>query len=224
MNSAPGKGVFAKLLARLPRRLTDARYTALAKHIEQRASVASLEAHAYVVHRLAAFRKVPAEAIEARALLASQEAKAYADDAVHSLSMALRGMAKVLARINRRINALETAQSETRGEILDLTQALQGLEKALADRSPLLTGDFEVLSLRIDESAEIGRTAQKRVGKIDDDFLNLSTDFVGLETALREIDTRLNALIRHTDMPAPAHTHGLRPPTSTDVMSARLKK
>lgn len=164
MNLAPESGAVAKLVARL-------RYAALAKHIEQRAYAASLKAHAYVVHRIAAFRKIPAEAIEARALLASQEAKAYADEAVHSLSMALRGMTKVLAGINRRIDTLEAAQSETRREILDL-----------------------------------------------------STDVVDVETALREIDAQLGALMRHTDMPVPPHTHGRRPPISTDSRSARPKK
>ncbi|MFC4256569.1 hypothetical protein GRI97_09420 [Altererythrobacter xixiisoli] len=170
------------------------------KHIEQRVYAAALKAHTYVAHRITAFRIVPAEAIEARALLASQEAKAYADDAVHSLSMALRGMAKVMAGMNQRIDTLEAVHSETREEILNLARAVQGLEKAFAGRA--MENLEEALAER-------------------DGLLDIKTDIVGLETGLRELDARLGALMRHTDMPA--HTHGLRPPTSTDVTSARLE-
>ena len=130
MSPSPQIGAFARLMAGLRRCLSKIRHIARARHIEQFAYVAPLRAQAYVVRRLAAFRKIPAEAIEARALLASQEAKAYADDAVHSLSMALRSMAKILAGTNRRIETLEAAQSEIRDDIREL---VVGVEAALRE-------------------------------------------------------------------------------------------
>jgi chromosome segregation ATPase len=223
-------GAFGRSLGRMVRR-PSADHRALARRIEERANFVSAEAHAYVDHRISAFKGLPAETdrqIEARARLASQEAKAYADDAIHSLSMALRAVTKVLAGATRRIDAFETGQSEMNARLValdeSLAQATGRLETALEHRSRSFDDTLGTFAVRIDESAETSRQAQERIGKINDGFLDLGNDVAGVETALREIDAQLARLMREADLPGRAQAGGLRAPTAADVASARAKK
>ncbi|MEN3749283.1 hypothetical protein TPR58_19070 [Sphingomonas sp. HF-S3] len=90
----------------------------LARRIEEVGNVGARHAEAYVDHRLATLRSAPDDSgrrIEARALLASQEAKAYADSSIGSLSMALRGMSRVVLRLSRRVDQIEGQSGDAVG-------------------------------------------------------------------------------------------------------------
>ncbi len=77
----------------------------LARRLEEHVHFTSLEARAYVDHRLAAMERregVSREDLERSSLLAAQEAKAYADEAATSLARSLRGVATVALQASRR--------------------------------------------------------------------------------------------------------------------------
>ena len=148
-------------------RATHSRYRELARHIEQRSYIATLDAQAYCDQRIAELGKVPPELgrqIEERSLLASQEAKAYADVAVHSLSMALRGMSHAILRLSRRVEQLETAYADPS-----------------ADGGPV-----DALPLRRPENGGIGGDP----AALDSDLRVLAADLARLETMFREIEAR----------------------------------
>lgn len=141
----------------------------LARRVEERAEIATLEAHAYIDAALVELKAAPPETgcqIEERALLATQEAKAYADGAIHSLSMALRGMSSVVLRLSRRVDACEAVLTD------------MGERASRIDR-------------RMDELATAESDGRRQVEAIDGSLRDVATDLVDLEKALREIDQQL---------------------------------
>jgi hypothetical protein len=80
--------------------------------------------------------------LEARARLASQEAKAYADSSIGSLSMALRGMSRVVLGLSRRLDGIERSSSRADAApanarepdtVLDLKADLRRIEGMVQD-------------------------------------------------------------------------------------------
>lgn len=171
----------------------DADYVGLARRVEERGYLASLEAQAYVDQRIDALRAAPSETgrhIEERALLASQEARAYADSAIESLGMALRGVSKVVVRLSRRLDALE--QQEPRALRLSerLTRAERGLaalhDRALASRAGELAAEMDLLSHSLDEGGRLDPVGRQRVNRIDAALRNLAADLGEIDGMWRD--------------------------------------
>jgi hypothetical protein len=167
---------------RAKREIPTTAYTDLAKRIEERAYLGSLEAHAYVEHRLRAMPSEIGRHIEERALMASQEAKAYSDSAVERLGMATRAMSKVLLQLSGRMDALQgagrQAQLEERVTAVERKLALLH-DRVLASRASELVAELGELSRRIDDPL-VGPDRQQ-LDRIDVALRSLAADLVEIE-------------------------------------------
>jgi hypothetical protein len=160
-------------------------YLDLARRIEERAYLGSLEAQAYVEQRL---RAVPSELgrhVEERALMASQEAKAYADSAAESLGMAARAMSRVVLQLSRRMDALEGAERQAPPLDERLTAVEQKLallsDRLLAARAGELVAELDELTRRID--GRIDGEGRQQLNRIDGGLRSLAADLIDAEAA-----------------------------------------
>jgi len=159
----------------------------LARRIEERAQFTRLEAQAYIDHRLESLADqapLTGEHLERRGLLATQEARAYADQAVGSISLAVRGIANAVVELKR---MQETQSRELERLQFQVAKAGNGIEERLARLQS------EVVSITTSPfNGGGGSDLNVDLARIDGAFRQLQASLIGIDEAVREVDCLLS--------------------------------
>lgn len=172
----------------------DGVHSDLARRIEQRSLTATLEAIAYTDHCLEALRPSQVDCgaqIEGRALLATQEAKAYADGALESLTMALRGMSKVVVQLSNRVARLEEGGAPTHGaDPRGALHATSSLSVQIASLSARLGANLPGSKADGKQS----QIPQNEVAQVAEQLAMLVVAIKNIETAMNDARLQICAL------------------------------
>jgi chromosome segregation ATPase len=137
--------------------------------------------------------------------------------------MALRGMSKVVLRLERRVEAFDAVQSDVEELGRRLTRLEQRFDafrdQALEERVEALGAGLGALARRFDEDDRVDQHAQRQIDRFDATLRDLSADMVEVETALRELDGRFEEIAQQAD--AQRRQRGLRPPGPPDIARHR---